>query len=99
MSNYVRRIDKHIPLRPCPLCNSPVAAEETIKEFDPVVNINADAWAFNVRFLASCSNCFLTLDVTSTFAHEDLDCGEEHAEEFLRSQEGLWNREVSYEEA
>ena len=83
-----------IKTKGCPLCGSPVTAEETLKAFDPSINPFGDEWYFNARFAAKCERCFCTLDVVETYGDPDLDSGEEFAEGFFRAEERLWNREA-----
>ena len=84
-----------IEVKCCPLCGSPVTAEETFKAFEPLINPFGDKWYFNTRFTAKCERCFCTLDVADTYDDADLSSGEEFAAGFFRMEERLWNREAS----
>lgn len=88
-----KTITRNKPLAPCPLCGTPVVGGEIINVYDPSTNPFADKWMFNVRFTAACEKCFCKLDVIRAFQDENLNIGEAEAEEFLRSEERLWNRE------
>lgn len=88
-----------IKTKGCPLCGSPVTAEETLKAFEPSINPYSDKWFFNARFTAKCKRCFCTLDVADTYDDDDLNNGERFAEEFFRMEERLWNREETKDDA
>ena len=89
-----RIITRTIEVKDCPLCGSPVTAEETFKAFEPPINPFGDKWYFNARFAAKCERCFCTLDVADTYDADNFSSGRAFAEDFFRMEERLWNREA-----
>ena len=95
MSDSTRQSSKRVRLKPCPLCGSPVMADETITATAPS---SGYLWVMRARFTAKCDECSLTLD--NTLLHDDIlySYCEYEAENFFGIMERLWNREEMPEE-